>query len=128
MSSASESRSSRTSTLSGIATDAILVRLRKCPDADLSLRDASLRCSRKYRASAIRTRTEAKSDGARLLCSAFRGYEPPPERIPDQFGLVAQAKLPHEVRPMALDGTAGEQPRGSRSLRRLEEALLVPVA
>jgi hypothetical protein len=34
--------------------------------------------------------------------SCFRGHKPPPERIPDQSGLIAQAKFAHEVRPMAL--------------------------
>ena len=29
--------------------------------------------------------------------------ESPPDRVPDQLGLIAQAKLSHQVCPMALD-------------------------
>ena len=40
--------------------------------------------------------------------SCFRGHKPLPERIPDQSGLIAQAKFPHEVRPMALDSAGAD--------------------
>src|SRR4029453_17461166 len=39
-----------------------------------------------------------------LADPCFVGQQPPLERVPDQVGLIAQAKLSHEIGAVALDG------------------------
>ena len=37
------------------------------------------------------------------------GRSPPLERVPDQVGLIAQAKLSHEICSVALDGADADR-------------------
>ena len=46
---------------------------------------------------------------SRLAGLCFDGQRSPLERVPDQVGLIAQAKLSHEIGAVALDGADADK-------------------